>query len=679
MSALSIEYAAVQAHLVDLHEEEDAVGTVYEVGTFGERELRWTVCLGEVGAGNAGAAASVERALLHFRPTVALFVGVAGGIKDVAIGDVVAATKIYGYESGKEGTTGLLPRPDVGISAYRLIQRARAEARKGQWYKTLCEVDMSSLPRVFVAPIAAGEKIVASSQSQTAKFLREHYGDALAVEMEGAGFLRALHAHIDTAALVVRGISDLLSGKAKADSAGSQQVASRNAAAFAMAVLAGLGVAPRAHELPVPEKRERVARKAEKMAASTSMIYGGLGWWTGDRLACFSRRWPSESALDSVEDSPLALELAKKFVGAHLDDLSFMFCCGPLPEIVYGTYFGLDCAARQLIVDVNHFRQAAHALDGTLFKEVPILTDQEAFALLCICVAHARNIVEADCLAHKPFSWQNVDQLYEHVATKTWGSESLAPLYTAFFRCLEEFLAVDSVCSTPHFGRNVDTMGRNNNDLLRTLYATKYLPLGPDAALVRWSNAVQIPVLLAPSTTTLPLAARLTAAIIVTAFDQDGKKDTKLPLPVAAACDAIHSALVDVYRSLVTLVATRLPKAAIDFLLISRRFTVTIDGVEVTFDSGGAVIPESLSDMGEILIDAACAEYSQRIAGLNLPPRVTLYDVLRYFLEKERCPYRRLLWIPHKLSFANRLRIATRIIEPIFSLCVVADPPPFLR
>jgi hypothetical protein len=50
-----------------------------------------------------------------------------------------------------------------GQSAYALVQRARSEARKGEWLQRLSSSPVSQ-PRVFVAPIAAGEKVVASKQ-----------------------------------------------------------------------------------------------------------------------------------------------------------------------------------------------------------------------------------------------------------------------------------------------------------------------------------------------------------------------------------------------------------------------------------------------------------------------------------------------------------------------------------
>ncbi len=241
LTAIEVEFLAAIEHLTDTHEEMYH-GTIYERGCFVAEQWQWDVGVGQIGAGNSASAAAVERAITYFHPEVILFVGIAGGVKDVKIGDVVAVTKAYGYESGKVHETGFLARPEVGMSSYRLIERTKAEARKKTWLRRISGYPNLSPgePRAFVGPIAAGEKVIASTGSDLFDFLRRTYNDSLAVEMEGRGFLEAARANEQVQALIIRGISDLLDNKSAYDAQGSQELAARHAAAFAFEVLAQL-------------------------------------------------------------------------------------------------------------------------------------------------------------------------------------------------------------------------------------------------------------------------------------------------------------------------------------------------------------------------------------------------------------------------------------------------------
>lgn len=244
LTAIQVEYDAVRRHLMSPREETYR-GTVYERGKFRGGKWQWDVGIGQIGAGNIASAAAVERAVTHFNPEVMLFVGVAGGVKDVTIGDVVAVTKACGYESGKVADEGFLARPEVGMSSYRLVERAKVEARKAGWRQRIRGVERLvsvPAPKAFVGPIAAGEKVIASTHSELFQFLRSHYNDTLAVEMEGRGFLEAARANDHVQALIIRAISDLLDGKSTYDSQGSQEIAASHAAAFAFEILAQLDI-----------------------------------------------------------------------------------------------------------------------------------------------------------------------------------------------------------------------------------------------------------------------------------------------------------------------------------------------------------------------------------------------------------------------------------------------------
>lgn len=243
LTALRVEYQAVRAHLNDLREETYR-GMVYERGMFTIGQRSWEVGIAEIGAGNAGAALEADKAITHFQPDIIFFVGVAGGIKDVTIGDVVVADKVYGYESAKLKDGMVLARPNVGESSYALIQRARAEARKTDWLQRTqhCDHSLNPHPQIHIGAIAAGEKVVADIRSDVYQFLYRYFNDTLAVEMEGRGLLQAAHGNEPVQALVIRGISDLIENKSEADKRGTQELASCYASAFAFEILAKLDI-----------------------------------------------------------------------------------------------------------------------------------------------------------------------------------------------------------------------------------------------------------------------------------------------------------------------------------------------------------------------------------------------------------------------------------------------------
>lgn len=251
ITALRVEYNAVSAHLENISEDEHSEGDVYERGQFSAGENIWDVGIIEIGKGNPNAAQKTERAITHFKPNVVLFVGVAGGIKDVKIGDVVVAEKVYGYHAGKADDE-FQTRPEIGLPNHRIFERARAESRKPDWTKCLASTPQQE-PYVCLGAIAAGEQVVSSTQSDTYRLIREHYSDALAVEMESYGFLNAAHAHSGLEALVVRGISDLLENKEETDKDGMQELASRHAAAFAFNMLAKLTLPNKAGQIEIRE------------------------------------------------------------------------------------------------------------------------------------------------------------------------------------------------------------------------------------------------------------------------------------------------------------------------------------------------------------------------------------------------------------------------------------------
>ena len=169
-----------------------------------------------------------------------------------------------------------------------LVKIAHDEAITKKWLGRLENFYPDDAPRAFVGTIASGEALLASRRSPLFQYLRDNFNQAIAVEMEGYGFLQACYDK-KVPGLVVRGISDLLSGKKKTDAGGSQEVASRNATAFALQVLSKLETGERrsGKMIGVPQSStiEGDGTMAEIASASPDIMQEALSI-SGEILRC---------------------------------------------------------------------------------------------------------------------------------------------------------------------------------------------------------------------------------------------------------------------------------------------------------------------------------------------------------------------------------------------------------
>ncbi|MCI5162462.1 MAG: hypothetical protein D3917_10705 [Candidatus Electrothrix sp. AX5] len=238
LTALPVEFKAVRSMLENISKKpRNVCGTYYTLGEFKAAEsMIMEIALAQVGKGNKKALLATQNAMQHFKADCIFFVGVAGGIKSVTIGDVVAADRVYEYETAKIEET-IKARPEVEESQSDLVGLATFVANNDEWLQRIDRPRLTTNPIAMVAPIAAGSKVVASGSSEVNQLFDNSYNDALAVEMEGAGFLSTIRQYPGFPAIVIRGISDLLDKKGEADAAGSQEIASAHAAAFAFELL----------------------------------------------------------------------------------------------------------------------------------------------------------------------------------------------------------------------------------------------------------------------------------------------------------------------------------------------------------------------------------------------------------------------------------------------------------
>jgi adenosylhomocysteine nucleosidase len=239
LTALEVEYSAVRELLTDLRTHMHPAGSIFETGAVCGTDTR--VALALVGTGNHGTAVLVERAATLFQPGVMLFVGVAGALhSDIALGDVVVGTHVYGYHGGRHDES--FRRPRAWQAPHGLEQHARHLARTSTWTGLLSR-SAAAPQRVHFRPVVAGDIVLDSRQGSWTDQVRHHYNDAAAIEMEGASVVQVARLNQSVPLLTIRGISDRADGrKIDGDRDDALSLAASRAAAFALALALAVGM-----------------------------------------------------------------------------------------------------------------------------------------------------------------------------------------------------------------------------------------------------------------------------------------------------------------------------------------------------------------------------------------------------------------------------------------------------
>ena len=221
--------------------------TVVESTRF-EKPYRVVVAYANAAGGDSGLLVTLNT-IRVWKPRYALLIGVAGGISlnGVSLGDLVVSSQIWGYEYGKVGSHGFVPRSDYTFQVDGALSNAAASYahRQSPWREEIKEVAPGPSEINFhYGPIASGDKVVDDLSSDLFAPVLQHWPKLMAVEMEGVGAAHATKSLQDEGKaiglLMIRGISDV--PKSGAAAVKEQTIERDNWKPFASAVAATFAV-----------------------------------------------------------------------------------------------------------------------------------------------------------------------------------------------------------------------------------------------------------------------------------------------------------------------------------------------------------------------------------------------------------------------------------------------------
>jgi nucleoside phosphorylase len=263
ITPVEVEYQAVAKRFGLLPEARPHWGGVYRHGGYTGKFHDYELWLTTPGSGVDTIAAELGMLVNSLLPDLVILLGIARGIKDVELGDVVVGTQGHHYESGVHTQDGFSARPlDVQYSPY-LVSVAREVGRSETWKEQVLmpansPVNIADV-RVHAGPIAGGNKVIKNEENEVIETIRKSYNATLALEMEATA-LRFLQKFPQIQHLNLRAISDVSRyEKGMTDKLGFQMAAAAIVAGFARAFLHELALdmlhskpAEASHQPPAP-------------------------------------------------------------------------------------------------------------------------------------------------------------------------------------------------------------------------------------------------------------------------------------------------------------------------------------------------------------------------------------------------------------------------------------------
>lgn len=215
------------------------------------------------GRGSLATLDALSAALESFVPSCLILFGTAGGLKRSQIGDVLVGNAGKAYDEGKLTPDGWRP---FGLGA-------RSDRKLLELADRVSLQDNEAWGRVHFGLIVSGEKVLATSSGPELARIRQYAPDAIGLEMEAYPFLQWAD-EAGLPALIVRGVSDRLGDKERANAQGSKEKSLIGAGRFLLAFLRAL-----------PRTRKSNSLLLKILGVSTALaIVSGSWWWYTDEI-----------------------------------------------------------------------------------------------------------------------------------------------------------------------------------------------------------------------------------------------------------------------------------------------------------------------------------------------------------------------------------------------------------